>query len=168
MQSYFTDSMMNLLRRALLPVVIGLISNTMVARADLEDEYNVQQLASFERAQFVDEGSSLTRYHLLKNGDIYIIGPSPWAYKDSPISARTLTIRIGNLNETNRTSGNTCYYGNNFACAVNIVITETEYKIKDCKLYKYQRQQYTRGGEFGKIEMKHLATCREGFSQRSK
>jgi len=140
---------MKLLRRALLPVVIGLISNTMVARADLADEYNVEQSVSFKWAQFEVDGSPHLRYHILKNGDIYKIGPNPFC---TGYCSPTSIYKVGNLNETRR------FLGSIYTC--KFCYTQVEYRTEDCKLYAYSRHQYTVGGEFGMIKREHIATCR--------
>jgi len=154
--------MMILLRRVLLPATLVFITNAVAARADFADQYKVQQTASFDAAQFnaVNEGG--VRYHLLKNGDIYSIGPSIWD------KTKITTSKLGNLKQISRTQGDTCYFGVTYECRANIVFTDVQYKVENCNLYKYQRQQTTRGGEFGKIERSHIATCREGFTQRGK
>jgi len=117
----------------------------------------VQESATFDRAQFYKEGSPQLRYHILKNGDIYKIGPNPFC---TGYCSPTFINREGNLNET-RTS-----LGSMYTC--KFCYTQIEYRIEDCKLYAYFRHQYTVGGDFGKIKREYMATCREGFSQRSK
>lgn len=152
-----------------------LYSATFTARADFSDEYKLQESASWDKAQFYSkrvytifkhpntmiEVEKESRYHVLKNGDVYYIGPNPLFPEQS------FTNKVGNLYETKRSSGNTCFYGNNLACQLNIVYTDVQLKIENCTLASYKKSQLTRGGEFGKVERTALGTCREGFSQKN-
>ena len=120
----------------------------------LKESYGNQKSASWEKAQFeriynnTSNGRTyLHRYFIDKNKNIY-------KFTKSVISNRGPS-KIGNLNETQRKTGNTCLFGTNFQCLANITVTTTQYSIEDKNLFKFSKIKYNDGSE-GDVERTFL------------
>tara|TARA_B100001093_G_scaffold312364_1_gene298072 strand:+ start:260 stop:1162 length:903 start_codon:yes stop_codon:yes gene_type:complete len=113
---------------------------------NLKESYGNQISASWEKAQFeriynnTSNGVTyLNRYFIDKNKNIYHFTKSV-IYNSGPI-------KIGNLNEKKRTTGNTCLIGTNYQCLANITVTTTQYSVEDENLFKFSKIKYNDGSE---------------------
>jgi len=157
-------------KRLFAPLVIIFTSIPILVRADLGNEYESQkrqkESLSWDNAPFTgrcDFRKDEARYQILKNGDIYSLYPGIcWSGPNAGI----LKHKEANIYSVRRTSRRECNSGS-FGINCRTITYEAQYKVKNCKLLKYVRT-IDGDGRVGEIEESVIATCRPGFTQRSK
>jgi len=174
---------MGLIRRLFPSLVIIFTSIPTVVRADLGNEYKSQEeqkeSLSWDRAQFTGRGcmakirvledrfkrnDTEQRYQILKNGDLYRLYTLKCFDQDND-DPEIKTDRIGNIYSVERSSRRECNSGSYGINCANIG-SEIQYKSVNCRLVRYGRS--TRNSYVGEITETEIATCRPGFTQRSK
>jgi len=139
-----------------------------VVRADLGNEYKSQkeqkEFLSYDKAQFTTNEGCGFRYQVLKNGDLYSLYPAK-CIDPSNDNPEIQIWKRGNIYSVEKSSRRECNTGSYGINCVNIG-SEIQYKVKNCKLLRYGRS--TRDSYAGEITETEIATCRPGFTQRSK
>ena len=130
---------------------------SQIKSEDLRYQYNSQENASWENAQYEEITTNvrgerlIIRFFVDKNSNIFEFKRTP-NYNFGPT-------KIGNLTSKSYSTGDTCFFGTNAACRSNITKTTKQFAIEGCKLIKYTRTDMIQFGTKGDINKYVLGSC---------